>query len=264
MPLPPRHDATGAARRRGPMAQVAALLLLLGACSVPDYTAVRDWARTAGIAADYPPAAQAADPLPAGIRAMQAALSTYLAGLATIASDGVLPYREDPFAERLAPMAAAADAAGGQAVATLGPFLRSLTIGNARAPQTREVIGTADPTVQALIAALSGAVARTAPGGEAADAAPRAAPARDPAARAALDELAALRQLAVVARAAARERYRDVLAAIAEGHALLAEEAGRITQEETIRRVRAAEDALRRAAFLLPALPDQGSDTAAR
>jgi hypothetical protein len=260
-----------------------ALALLGGACGPPDYTAVRDWARTAGLAADYPPVSApwagvpvamapvspttgAEVPNPAttafgatsdGILAMQEALSVYLAALATLASDGVLPFRDDPFA-RLAPRAAAAGEAGGRAVAALGAFLRNASHTNMQAPEMRDAIVAADPTVQALVAALSAAVARSA-SGEAEHRAAAAAyyarlerEARDRAARQATRDLAALRDREFATRAAAHAQYRTVLARLAEGHALLRARARHITQEETVRRVRAAEDSLRRAAALLP------------
>jgi hypothetical protein len=258
-------------------------VLLCGACGPPDYTAVRDWARTASLAADYPsvsaplagvvgastplvgtigtdvpiPAAAASGPAPDGILAMQEALSVYLAALGTLASDGVLSFRDDPFVQ-LAPRAAAADEAGGRAVAALGAFLRNASRTNMQAPEMRDAVVAADPTVQALVAALSAAVARSA-SGEAEDRAAAAASyarlegeTRDRAARQAARDLAALRDREFATRAAAHAQYRAVLARLAEGHALLRARARHITQEETVRRVRAAEDSLRRAAALLP------------
>lgn len=256
-----------------------ALALLGGACSAPDYSAVRDWARTASIVADYPSvsaplagapaslaattsadvlnAAAASRPALDGILAMQEALAVYLSALATLASDGVLPYRDDPFIP-LVPRAAAADAGGGRAVAELGAFLRNASRTNMQAPEMRDAIVAADPTAQALVAALSSAVARVA-SGEAEDRAATAASyarlereTRDSAARQATRDLAALRDREFVHRAAARAQYGAVLTRIAEGHALLKTRARRITQEETVRQVRAAEDSLRRAAALLP------------
>jgi hypothetical protein len=188
---------------------------------------------------------------------MQEALSIYLSALGTLASDGVLPFREDPF-EPLAPRAAAADEAGAGAVATLGAFLRNASHTNMQASEMRDAIVAADPTVQALVAALSAAVVRSA-SGEAEDRAAAAASyarlereARDRAARQATRDLAALRDREFATRAAARAQYGAVLARIAEGHALLKTRARHITQEETVRQVRAAEDNLRRAAALLP------------
>jgi hypothetical protein len=125
------------------------LAALLFGCSAPDYTPVRDWARTASLAADHPAAETAQD----GAAAMRQALATWLAALGRMADDGVLPYPEDPFAE-LAPRARQADAAGGEAVAALGALLRRATRQNWRAPQVRGAIAEADPHVQALVGAL--------------------------------------------------------------------------------------------------------------
>lgn len=139
----------------------AAVLALLAACSAPDYTPVRDWARTASLVADHPgtPApAGAAD----GVLAMQEALATYLAALGRMADDGVLPYLEDPFAD-LAARAAQADAAGGAAVAAIGATLRRASRQNWQAPDLRHAIRTFDADVQALVGALAGAVERAAP-----------------------------------------------------------------------------------------------------
>ncbi len=138
-----------------------AAALLLAACNAPDYTPVRDWARSASLATDYPVAAPADD----GAMAMQAALVTWLSALGRMADDGVLPYPEDPFVD-LARRAAATDAAGGAAVTALGRRLRHATRNNLRAPALRDTIRGADPDVQALVAALSGAVTRAGPPGD--------------------------------------------------------------------------------------------------
>ncbi|MBP0464042.1 hypothetical protein J5Y09_08980 [Roseomonas sp. PWR1] len=136
---------------RIPALCLAALLLLSG-CSAPDYTAARDWARTASIAVDHPSAAAQATSRD-GAEAMRDALSLTLAAIARMADDGVLPYPEDPFVA-LAARATAADARGGEAVASLGRTLRRATRSNWRAPQVRYAIRTMDPDVQALAAAL--------------------------------------------------------------------------------------------------------------
>jgi hypothetical protein len=196
------------------------LFALMGACSAPDYTPVRDWARSASIAADYPAAAPADD----GVAAMQEALVVWLSALGVMADDGVLPYPEDPFLT-VAPRAAAVDARGGEAVAALGRTLRHATRNNLQAPALRDMIRGGDPAVQVLVAALSDAVARRA--------AVLALPADTPA-----------------------ERYRALLAQVGAGHALLKDKAGEITGAETVQRIRAAEDQLRRAARALP-LPSQ-------
>jgi hypothetical protein len=188
----------------------AAALGLLAACSAPDYTPVRDWARMASLVADHPgaiPPAEAAD----GAAAMRDALATYLAALGRMADDGVLPYLEDPFLD-LAPRAARADPAGGDAVAGIGRTLRRASRQNWQAPDLRYAVAAFDPPVQALAASLAGLLERDAPGSPGA---------------------AAIRR-------------------IGRGHALLAQKAGDITREEVVRMIRAEEDGLRRTAFALP------------
>jgi hypothetical protein len=126
----------------------------IAACSAPDYSAARDWARSASIATDHPAIAArtgAAD----GAEAMRQALSVTLAALGRMADDGVLPYPEDPFVD-VAARAARADARGGAAVASLGLFLRRATRSNWRAPQLRAAIRLVDPDIQALATALAG------------------------------------------------------------------------------------------------------------
>jgi hypothetical protein len=188
---------------------------------------------------------------------MQSALSTYLGALGTMAADGVLPFREDPFAD-LVPVAAAADEEGGRAVAALGAQLRHANLTNARAPQLRGAIVEADPSLQALVAALSRQVAAAASATEAARAAEAASHAqleqgaRDAVTRQAIRDIAALRARDASIAAAARTGYGVVLSRIAEGHALMAARARHLSQEETARQVRAAEDRLRRAEAQLP------------
>lgn len=192
----------------------AAVLALLAACSAPDYTPVREWARAASLVADHPGLAPAPSPAADGVAAMQEALATYLAALGRMADDGVLPYLEDPFVE-LAARARSADPAGAEAVATMGRTLRQASRGNWRAPAMRDAIRAFDPAVQALVAALARALA-PAGAGEAA-----------------------------VAQAA-------VVRAIGQGHAMLKEHAAHITREEVVRMIRAEEDRMRRVALALP------------
>ncbi len=130
-------------------AAALALAALLAACSAPDYTPVRDWARTASLVPDHP-AGTAED----GRAAMQEALATYLAALARMADDGVLPYLEDPFVD-LAARAARADAAGGAAVAAIGRRLRVASRQNWRAPELSGAVTAFDADVQALVAAAA-------------------------------------------------------------------------------------------------------------
>lgn len=244
-------------------------LLVLGGCNAPDYTPVRDWAATASLAVDFPriagstvvppPGAESALPAPqpdGSIVAMQEALATYLQAVATLASDGVLPYRESPFVE-LAARVAPASPSGGHAIASLGLLLRHANRTNAQAPMLRDNIQAADPQVQVLIAALLQGVARQA---EAEALSRREAAAfyaeiearsTDAAARQSLREWARRRDDAFAAQAAARARYGEILTRVAAGHALLKGRAGRVTREDVVQEVRMAEDELRRAALQL-------------
>ncbi|MGK7871030.1 hypothetical protein [Falsiroseomonas sp. E2-1-a20] len=242
--------------------------VLLSACGTPDYTPVRDWAGTASQAADYPPIAAAClsrddgalNPShwqSDGTRAMQDGLSIYLSALGTVASDGVLPYREDPFIQ-IAERARLASEAGGQAVTTLGGLLRRATRRNSQAPQLGETIVETDESVQALITALRTAVGDAVAGGteerQMVSAAYRRLEleAQDVASRRALRDVGVMRDRELAAAAEARANYDLVLKRIAEGHALLKLRAARLSQEETARQMRAAEDQLRRSAALLP------------
>ncbi|MBS7810121.1 hypothetical protein [Roseococcus pinisoli] len=263
----PSRTAMAPRRRARPAlwASLAAAPLMLAACNAPDYTPVRDWAATASLAVDEPRMAggsvapppgtglPASRPAEDGILAMQEALATYLQALATLASDGVLPYRESPFVQ-LATRAEAASTPGAQAITALGLLLRRATHYNARAPEMRDNIRAADPQVQALVAALREAVARQ----EAGEAAARREAAafyaeveangRDAAAQQALREWARERDAAFAAEAARRLGYGQVLARVAEGHALLKARASRMTRLDVVQEVRAAEAELRRAA----------------
>lgn len=245
-------------------------LLALAACSAPDYSPVRDWAATASLAVDYPKVATGTPmppnraetnaPVPrfvdGSILAMQEALATYLQAVATLASDGVLPYRESPF-EQLAAIVTPSSASGGQAITSLGLLLRHASRGNAQAPELRDNIVEADPQVQALVMALMAAVSRqvaeeaTARQDAAAFYADIAAGSRDAAARQALQQWARQRDAEFAAEAAARARYSEVLARVAEGHALLKGRAGRITRANAVQEIRMAEDQLRRASISL-------------
>jgi len=180
---------------------------VLAACSAPDYTPVRQWARAASLTADWPVPAAADD----GIAAMQEALATYLSALARMADDGVLPYLENPFGD-LAARAARSDAGGGAAVAAIGATLRRASRSNWQAPDIAYAIETFDPPVQALVAALAGALERR--GGDAA--------------------------LAPLVRR------------IGEGHALLRARGGRLTRATTVEAIRAEEARLREGMSALP------------
>lgn len=245
------------------------VLLALGGCNAPDYSPVRDWAATASLAVDYPAASggTAAQPPGSGtttpprfldlsVLAMQEALAIYLQSLATLASDGVLGYPENPFVD-LAAVVTPTSPSGGQAITALGRQLRHSTRTNAQAPALRDNIVEADPQVQALIAALRGAVARqteeeaASRQRAAAYYAGTAAASRDPAARQALAEWADRRDAGFVAEAQARAQYLDILQRIAADHARMKAQAGSITREQAVREIRIAEDQLRRASVAL-------------
>lgn len=267
--IPGRRGGAAAARPRAG-ASLLGILWLLGACSTPDYSPVREWAGTASRTADYPalaatchvrPGAEAAQQATwlAATRAMQDALSLYLSGLGTMAADGVLAHREDPLVEA-ARQASMLDEAGGRAVAEMGAVLRRATRRNARAPALGDTIAEADPPLQALVAALSsgvGTIATAAATDRAAVAAALArdaAAARDPATSRLLLDMASRHDRDFAVREVARARYLAALAGIAEGHALLLARSGNLSQEATARAVRAAEDQLRRIADQLPQL----------
>ena len=232
-----------------------AAFLALSACDAPDYTPVRDWAATASFAVDDRRMAGSPE-ADAGILAMQQAMSTYLLAIATLSTDGVLPYREDPFVE-LAVAARATSERGGAAVAALGTLLRRAARSNAQAPDLRDNIVAADPHVQALAQSLASAVAGAgAEGAARADAAAGyarlAAETRDPVARGLVRERAAARDAEFAAREAARQRYIDNVIRIGEGHAMLKARAATITKDEAVQRIRAAQDELRRNAEGVP------------
>jgi hypothetical protein len=263
-----RGNALRALLSRTARPLAAAGLVLVTACSVPDYSPVRDWAATASRAADYstvglrcvPRAEQPAagpDQLQDGILAMQHVVSTYLSALVTLASDGLLTYRQDPFAE-LAPRIRAVSEAGGTAAAALGAVLHHATIDGDQAPDLDDTIVASDAPFQVLVTALSDAVARAGLGeadarGQAAAAyAQLASGVPEGATRQAARDAAALRDREFAAAAAARANYIALLRRIGEGHALLKERAPRLAQEETARHVRASDDQVQRAAALLP------------
>jgi hypothetical protein len=201
-----------------------ALLVLPAACNAPDYTPVREWARTASLAADFPigrlPPPASADVREGGL-AMREALATYLAALGRMADDGVLPYPENPFIE-LAAQAGRAGTGGAQPVEALGALLRRATRQNWQAPRLRQAITEANPAVQALVRALTAAIGRNA----------------EP------DEPPAI--------ATARAQYAAIITRIGEDHALLAARAADLTDEAVIELIHAAEDRLRRAVLALP------------
>jgi hypothetical protein len=244
-------------------ALLVSLLTVLGACSHPDYTAVRDWATTASRVADYRGLVQPAHVTPQtsvptgqaqAVLDMQHVLATYLFSLRTLAADGVLPFRENPFVAEAARVAPVSQPAA-SAITTLGQQLEHATVMMHRAPEMRDDLKAADPHVQALTAALSAAVGPMADAARSERAAVAASYARmrpPGMGQRALADLAELRDRELAARAVGLANYQAVLGLIAEGHALLVARARHITQEESIRLIADAEDRLRRAAALLP------------
>lgn len=201
-----------------------AALLLPAACSAPDYNPVRDWARTASLAADFP-AGRLPPPRSVEVRegafAMREALARYLAALSRLADDGVLPYPENPFLE-LAPQAGRAGTGGEKPVADIGALLRRATRQNWRAPQLRQAITEGDPALQALVQAMAEAIARNAEPGEPAD----------------------------IARA--RAQYGSIIRRIGDDHALLAARVGDLTDADVVELIHAAQDRTTRALLSLP------------
>ena len=264
---------------------------LLAACSAPDYSAIRDWGRTASLATTYwpaaepigTPAAEAGDDTAAALTGassigvqpdlsiredillMQQVLSVYLAALATVASDGVLPYREDPFA-LISAQLATTNRTAGQAAAAIGSLLRRASRTNMQAPATGSFIIEADPAVQFLIAELATTVASLskAEAGQrdriTASYAQLEGEAPSAFRRQALRDLAAIRIQHYSTRADARANYLVLLERLSEGHALLRIRSSHLSQEEVRRQVRAAEDQLRGAFDLLPRIPIPISD----
>jgi hypothetical protein len=254
----------------------AATLLLLAGCA-PDYGAVRDWAAMGAEAANYPPLPQgiaaqparladlgATAPAQAGraerqaaLQAMQRAAVAWLELLALMAEDGQPVARDNPL-ESLAQIIAPVDEAAATDVRNLGETIVYAAKRNWRAPQLAYILQPGDAPFRGVLAGLGRQVAALEPD----EAAERAALAghfrrlaagtRDPAARAALEEAEALRRREIDGRVAARVAYLAVLARIGEGHALLIERQGKLSQAETARLVRGQEAALRRAAALLP------------
>jgi hypothetical protein len=226
----------------------ASLLIVLSACNAPDYAPVRDWTRSASLAADYPAAAEGLSaPDVDGVAAMQEALVAWLSALGRMADDGVQPYPENPFVD-LAARAARTDPRAGGAIAALGQTLRHATRNNERAPALRDTIRGSDTQVQVLVGALKDAVAIGAP-----TEGPSPAQASEPyPAHARCAAPVPEATTAGCGRAAVRARYIDILTQVADGHAMLKAQARDITDEATVQRIRAAEDQLRRATRTLP------------
>lgn len=204
---------------------MAVLLLLLG-CALPPNNALRDWARLASVLIDHPdglgPAA------PESLLAQQQALAIYLYALSVLAKEeSPLTFRDTAYTPLVA-RAAADDPAAGEAVAALGqvlatahaanlqPHARARSAGSATVIEDlrlRPTIRNADPPLQILVGTLS-----------------RGMP--DPV-------------------TPQQETYRQLLAAIGEGHALLKANVAVIRQREVGRAILAQDDRLRRFAVTL-------------
>ncbi|WP_188968911.1 hypothetical protein [Neoroseomonas lacus] len=206
--------------------------LLLG-CALPPNTALRDWARLASVLADHPSAAAAPNPAQRdGLLAQQQALAIYLYALSVLATEeSTLTFRPEPFAP-LPSRAAAADPAAGPAVAEIGRLLAAARAANlppgARARSAGSATVVEDLRLRPLIRAadapvqmLVGTLSRGTTGPE-------------------------------------EETYRQVLAAIGQGHAMLKAQAGDIRQRETARDIMAQEDRLRRLMLILAPDPAVG------
>jgi hypothetical protein len=202
-----------------------AALALLGGCALPANTALRDWARLASVAMDRPAALTAPDAASRdGLLAQQEALAIYLYALSVVATEeSTLTFRAAAFAP-LVPRAATADPVGGAAVAELGRLLDAARAGNI--PPGARDRSAGSPTViedlrlRPLIRGADAPVQRLA---------------------------------ASVARGATGQgAYRDMLAAIAEGHAMLVVNAANIRQRGVARAILAEEDRLRRLVFIVP------------
>jgi hypothetical protein len=242
---------------------VAVLLGLgiLSACS-PDYGAVRDWAiraedvvRPAGAAIarndPAPPPAELRD----GVEAMREAAAAWLGALALLAEDGFLRDRENPLTPlvaRIRPL----DEAGALAAESLGDTMAYMARRIWRAPELAYAVERGDPAFQALLAALgrqSERLALATPDPRdriAARYAALLAARPPPGARAALDDVRALREEAAARDLRAREARHAAIARVAEGHALLNERKRRLSQAETARLLRAQDTELRRLAAL--------------
>ena len=191
-------------------------------CALPPNTALRDWARLASILVDHPSAIVA--PMPPerdGLLAQQEALAIYLYALSVLATEeSTLTFRAEPFAP-LVPRAAAANPAA--RAANLPPGARANSAGSQTVVEDlrlRPLIRAADAPVQVLVGTLTQGIGGT-------DAPEQAA-------------------------------YREVLAAIGQGHAMLKAGAADIRQREMARDIMAQEDRLRRLMLILAPDPMVG------
>jgi hypothetical protein len=236
-----------------------ASLGLLAACS-PDYSAIRAWSDQAREIVE--PSRDEALPAPAGldrrdaVSALREAASAWLGTLALLAEDGFLRERENPLT-LVAARATSIDAEGGAAVLDLGEAMADAARRIWRAPDLASAVERGDTSFQALMAALGrqiDALARETPDPRAQAAARYAALLADRptgGTRAAMEELRAMRDEALLRRERSDAAQRAAVTRIAEGHALLKARQSRISQAETARLVRAQEAELRRLARLI-------------
>lgn len=264
------------------------MVVVLAGCALPENTAVRDWARSASLVADYPlmmsvdtsgPGSMTARGGPArgdGVRATQEALAIYLYAVGVLAEEGVLTFREDSYA----PLAARAMALGplvAAAVSSIGALLSAARSDNPRPGERaytagqdevhedqrlRHTIRQADASVQILVAALSDAVATPSAVAPEASRAAVDRPGGGSVAGQSAREAQALSERVRDVLEAGRAEYVRILAQIGQGHALLKARARHITQEETARLLRTETIMLRHAMTMRPrdaAAPGGGS-----
>jgi hypothetical protein len=202
-------------------------IALLGACA-PDYSAVRDWSAQAretllppasvrpaiGLAiSPAPPAVVTVEGRQGAVRALQEAAAAWLAVVAYVAEDGLPRGRTNSFgqlAERVLPF----DAEGAVAVTELGEAVAFGARRNWRAPQLGVAVDYGDASFQRVMAALARQI----------------------------EEL----ERELPGQTAAAEARHEAIARIAEGHALLKGNQGRLSGAETARVLRLQESELRR------------------
>jgi hypothetical protein len=250
-------------------AWVIAALLPLAACA-PDYGAVRDWSIEArgallpsplvrvpqAAAAPAPPASVDAEGRAGAVRALQEGAAAWLATLAYIADDGRLSERENPLTA-LPPRIAPFDAEGAAGVTGIGETLAYMARRSWRAPELAYAVVQGAPAFDLVMAALSRQTALLAAeqpdprGALDARMATLIADARQPDARAALQELQVARRAELDRRAEVAAARRAAIARVTEGHKLMVERAGKLSQAETARLLRVQQEELRRLATII-------------
>jgi len=205
----------------------------LSGCALPPNPSIGAWARQASLAADYPAALPPEAP---AMRAAQRVAAQYLFGLGIVANrDGMLEFDPSGLAGQ-AQTITAADPAAGAAAARLGALLIAARDGNPKPPpqaigpnfasppddtRLETMVRQGDAPLQALLGAIGNGLAVAPP-------------------------------LPAGPRLAAREGYREVLARIGEGHALLLQRVRHLDQQETRRMMRVQEEQLMRTVARLP------------